>query len=379
LDDAVIITGTRIEPWTLSFEELLTVGAALAVGFIVAVAVARLMVAVGPRDRPDGGHKAHAIVTPSGGGIAILAGAASAVLAAQAGGLSLESLPFWVIATVTVLAAVLGLVDDTRHLEARTKLVVQAILAGGLVLLPGWNAPLLFTGTDGVDGFGSAPDWLWALSVAGSILWIVVCANAVNFQDGANGLAMGSGAISLLGMAALAWLAVAPLDVWLLLVGLAVGCGGFLVWNMPAGRLFAGDTGSLAVGFAVGAGGLMLAQAGVNELLVALCVLPMLADVILTVVWRIRHDGGFGVLTTPHRHHLYQWMLRSGLPVTEVAPLWWLKTAVCCLLALGLFAVTEVLDRDWGVALVAVVFVAICVGFAMITRRWRHEHEDDIS
>jgi Fuc2NAc and GlcNAc transferase len=223
------------------------------------------------------------------------------------------------------------------------------------------------------------PLWLAALSVTGSVLWLLVCSNAVNFQDGANGLAMGSGGISLCGMAGLAALAGGPLDVIVLLLGLGAGCGGFLVWNVPAGRLFAGDTGSLAVGFALGTGGLVLARLGVNELLVALCLLPMLADVILTVVWRIRHDGGVRVLTRPHRHHLYQWMIRSGVPVRRVARLWWGKSAACCALAVALHGLAGLLPPALAAALTAGVFAAVAALFAVLSRRWRRQHQDAVS
>ena len=79
------------------------------------------------------------------------------------------------------------------------------------------------------------------LRFAGSALWIVVVANATNFMDGANGLAMGMAAIAAAGFA-ICGATIGAWDFALTAGALTGGLCGFLVWNV-SGRLYVGDAG----------------------------------------------------------------------------------------------------------------------------------------
>lgn len=330
----------------------------LLIGAALSAILCAALIRWGPRDQP-GGHKVHVTPTPVAGGIGIWAGTLiAAALVHVTGGL--QPLSGGAVTSLVILAssgALLGLIDDVRVVPTRIKLgllsLLAAIVAGNLL------ANLAFLPVE-------LPGWLaFVIAMTGTWLWIMVCANAVNFMDGSNGLAIGSVAVALLFLAGLA--AQAPdarMTVVLALAGVA-GCIGFLVWNLP-GRIFAGDTGSLFIGLWFAGTGLLATQQGVNATLVALCLLPVLADVILTIVWRVRHDGGVRVLTQPHRHHLYQWLRRSGAPALQVALIWWGATGLCGAIALALVA--SGLDRGWTPLL---VLLAGAVLLAIIGRAVR--------
>ena len=324
----------------------LLIGAALSAGICAA------LIRWGPRDQP-GGHKVHVTPTPVAGGIGIWAGALGVTWLAQTTGDHGVAFSGAVLHLVLLASfgALLGLIDDIKVVATRIKLGLLSVAAAAA--LAGLMADLAFLPV-ALTGWPAI-----VLGIMGTWLWIMVCANAVNFMDGSNGLAIGSVAVALVFLAGLAALqAGAQMTVVLALAG-AAGCIGFLVWNLP-GRIFAGDTGSLFIGLWFAGTGLLATQQGVNAALVALCLLPVLADVILTIVWRVRHDGGVRVLTQPHRHHLYQWLRRSGAPALQVALVWWGATGLCGAVALALAA--SGLDRGWTpllVLLAAAVLLAI--------------------
>lgn len=91
----------------------------------------------------------------------------------------------------------------------------------------------------------------WPL--AGFVL--VAESNATNLTDGLDGLMAGTGAIALLGLAAL----IAPThpDLMVFCAALSGSCLGFLVHNHNPAKVFMGDTGSLALGGALAAVGIL--------------------------------------------------------------------------------------------------------------------------
>jgi UDP-GlcNAc:undecaprenyl-phosphate GlcNAc-1-phosphate transferase len=138
---------------------------------------------------------------------------------------------------------VVGLIDDRRPLGPFGKLGVMALAAAAAAQLT--DTRLLTM----LDAFPAG----YPLSIALTVLWIIVITNAFNFLDNMDGLSAGVAAIcgaSLLAAAVVAeqWFVGAALA---LLIGALLG---FLVFNFPwrAGRgasVFMGDGGSLVVGF----------------------------------------------------------------------------------------------------------------------------------
>jgi phospho-N-acetylmuramoyl-pentapeptide-transferase len=93
--------------------------------------------------------------------------------------------------------------------------------------------------------------FFWALAV----FVLMAESNATNLTDGVDGLAGGTGAVALLGMAAI----INPTepDLAILCVCLSGSYLGFLVHNRNKAKVFMGDTGSLALGGALGAVGIL--------------------------------------------------------------------------------------------------------------------------
>ncbi len=87
----------------------------------------------------------------------------------------------------------LGAIDDILDLRARLKLLIQLAVAAAFAIVVAHvdNLPL--------GAFDLPLGHL--LGSVGTILWLVVAVNAVNFMDGSNGLAAGSTAIAFLTVA----------------------------------------------------------------------------------------------------------------------------------------------------------------------------------
>src|SRR5690606_13206779 len=86
---------------------------------------------------------------------------------------------------------VVGVVDDRRSLGPWSKLAVQLIAAGVMVI--GFESNRLLTALDSWPVLEVVAPWP---SIAISILWLVVVTNAINFLDNMDGLAGGVSAIA---------------------------------------------------------------------------------------------------------------------------------------------------------------------------------------
>lgn len=300
---------------------------------LVSFGLCWLMIRLGPHDAPDGARKTQAAPVPSAGGAGILGGIAAAMLAGMAvlpqvpgaGSSAIAMTGLWGPLVFVLIAGALGYADDRHSLAAKPKL---AVLAAGAVLAAIFGPQINRVWLPGAAGAGFE---IWPLmAVAGIALWLFVMANAVNFIDGANGIALGSAAIILMALALLALPGAlnSPREggvlVVLILAAAVAAVLGFLVWNL-AGKLYAGDTGSLAIGALLAGMGAVVAQT-YSVWVPAALALPFLVDVLLTLAWRARHGRP---LMQAHRDHAYQLFLRAGWRHGRVAALWWTMTAVC--------------------------------------------------
>ncbi len=311
----------------------LELGLGAAVSAVTSLIACRLLIAAGLVDVPDVARKAHAKPTPTSGGLGIAFGFGAGLLAvnffstaAWRAQIGVEGFARLSIATVFACAFLaLGFLDDARPLGPRMKFAVFAALAVGLVLAAGPVETLPLGGGETLAlGFG--------LGLLGSALFVFTLVNCVNFMDGANGLAMGSVAIGLLALAAIALLGGAPGVGAMALCG-AAALAGFLVWNFPNGRLFAGDSGALFAGALAALTSLLAVhRAELSALLAPVIFFPLLADVLLTLAWRVQQKRR---ILNGHAEHLYQIGIRCGLSHARVTLIYWAAMAACGGLALG--------------------------------------------
>jgi UDP-GlcNAc:undecaprenyl-phosphate GlcNAc-1-phosphate transferase len=179
---------------------------------------------------------------PRLGGVAALL--ATAVVALAAGyelPASWLSLAPWVAGMY-----LLGLLDDAIDLPPRLKFLGQAVLCLAATAHVSFN-PIAWPDGLGLD--------LGPLAVPFTAFWLLLVVNAVNFMDGADGLAGGFVALVAGTIALLAHARGHP-DLAVLLAVYAGAHAGFLLLNWHPARLYLGDAGSLGAGFVLALAGI---------------------------------------------------------------------------------------------------------------------------
>ncbi len=331
---------------------------------VLSILLVRAMMAIAPRDAPDGVRKMQAAPVPTSAGLAAMTAMVIATAALFVGGQLGPSWPDWVgwLAVWAFAMGLVGAIDDVRPLPVRIRLAVQIAGAGLAVAMLGPAETFALTQTL------SLSVWM-PLAVAGSMLWLVFMVNAVNFMDGANGLAIGSTVIGLLGLATLA-IAAGALDLALVIAAVVAALVGILVWNFPAGRIYAGDSGAFVAGAAAGALCLIAIERGVMPVWTApVLFFPIIADVVLTLAWRIRNRRS---AFAAHRDHHYQIALRAGSSHVRVTLVTWAASAhaALCAVAANLFPPAAAL-------LVLVTFVALSLWLSGKARAYARARDLD--
>ena len=262
--------------------------------------------------------------TPTMGGLMILSGLLGSTLIWG----NLDSIYVWMAIAVTAAYGLLGFLDDyakvtkqsTDGLSGRTRLAIEFVVAAAAAYAMIRFAPAS-PNTHGLATSLTFPifkslvinlGWFY-LAFAGVV--IVGAANAVNFTDGLDGLAIVP-----------VMIAAATFGVFAYLIGnrlfadylqehfapgvgeLAVFCGatigsglGFLWYNAPPAKIFMGDTGALALGGAIG----VVAVACKHEIVLAIVGGLFVAEalsVIIQVAY-FKRTGRRVFLMAPIHHH----------------------------------------------------------------------------
>ena len=179
---------------------------------------------------------------------------------------------------------------------------------------------------------------------------VAAWSNAVNFTDGADGLAAGSSAMALAIYMVITYFQTThdcstatgtrlsgcfyvrdPLDLALVAAAAMGACVGFLWWNAAPAKIFRGDTGSLALG-GLCAGLSMTTRTEMLMIVIGgLFVVEMLSVVMQIAMFRTTGRRIFRM--APFHHHFEL----AGWAETTVIIRFWLLGATACMFGLGLF------------------------------------------
>jgi len=279
--------------------------------------------------------------TPTPGGLAILAALSVAFLA-----LSHYTTNALLVFFVTLGCAAIGFLDDaiklthkrSLGLNGRWKLLLLAVIAAVVgivtahrdfstnVYLPvvNWELPLSYG---------------WYLLV---FLMIAGTANAMNFTDGLDGLAAGTGIIAVFtftAMAVIAWLrSGAPgnrnelyIDLSIFGAALIGAIVGFLWYNAWPAELQMGDTGSMAIGGALASFAIVMKTEFLLLLIGGIFVIEIVS--VMIQVFTFRYMGKRVFLMTPIHHHFEM----KAWSETKIVVRFWILCAILCALAFALY------------------------------------------
>lgn len=211
---------------------------------------------------------------------------------------------------LTLAYGFIGWLDDwqvlrrksNKGISPRTKLGLQVVFSVAFCAWVLGTQPADLTTVALPFGLG-LPLGLLFWPLAGFVL--VAESNATNLTDGLDGLMGGTGAIALLGLAAL----VTPThpDLMVFCAAMSGACLGFLIHNRNPANVFMGDTGSLALGGALAAVGILAGNL-FGLLIVTLLFFAETVSVIIQVSYYKATKGPDGVgkrffRMAPLHHH----------------------------------------------------------------------------
>ncbi|MFI6426541.1 MraY family glycosyltransferase [Promicromonospora sp. NPDC050880] len=329
----------------------------------------------------------HLVPTPRLGGLAMLIGIVVAVLLAS-------QMPFlsgvfdarqvsqvWGIVGGAAIVCALGWADDKWDLDWVTKLAGQVLAAGFMALQGVQLITLPIAGT-------TIPSS--RMSLAATVLVVVVAMNAVNFVDGLDGLA--AGIIAIGGTAFFLYTyrltAEATPDDFaslasLMLAVLVGACVGFLPHNFFPSRIFMGDAGSMLIGLVMAGAAITVTGNVQPEVMTGAQALPAFIPLLLPVAVLMLPllDMGLAVIRrlaagkspmAPDRMHLHHRMLALGHSHRRAVVILYVWTAVFA------FSAAALVLWDWEIVLVWTgVFVVLALLATLGPLRHRGRFLDD--
>ena len=305
--------------------------------------VTRIAVWAGAIDRPDQFRRIHKGATPRLGGLGLAFGVALAIVLFVQGGY-LDGWPglaeWWPRQGSVLLAAsivlAIGVVDDTRNMGPRAKLLGQAaavlvLYAGGIRIQ---SLDLLGLTIDlgspsfAVSLFGQSVEVAVPCLLV-TMLWFLGCMNVWNLIDGMDGLASGVG---LLVSGTLTLVAVhnQNVGVAILAAALAGSLAGFLLYNWHPACIFLGDSGSLMIGLLIGVIGVEGSLKGPSTISILFPILAMglpITDTAMAIFRRWVRNLPFSSADRRHIHHL---LIGLGLDPRQAALLLYCFSGFLC-------------------------------------------------
>lgn len=360
------------------FTVILTATITLVLSWAVWQLSLRFKLYPGIRDRD-----VHTTPTPRLGGVAIFLGIAAAIGASAANPffdiMWVPPQTMWAVLGATLLIAIVGVVDDLWDLDWMIKLGAQFLAAGLITVVGGLQILSLPLGEMII--FSS---WL---SIAVTMLAIVIVMNAVNFIDGLDGLVAGVCLIANGIFFVYSYIltrdtgASSYFNLSTFLAAVLIGaCLGFLPLNWSPAKLFMGDSGALVMGLLMATSAIAVTgqlepsaldpeQIGRSQLLGAF--IPILLPLLVVLLPLL--DFGLAVLRrmsagrspfSPDRKHLHHRMLDLGHRDRDAVLIFYSWTAIISLAVLLMYVGTR---EDWpGQYLIGVVFGVIGVAACLV-------------
>ena len=219
---------------------------------------------------------------------------------------------FVLIGLFAILLSFVGAVDDFFNLEWKIKLFFQVLF----VSIPIFNLGI-FLNIESLFNF----DLNNVFNYFGSILWIVLLINSINFIDNMDGLAVVvTGSICYQSVILTYFLDQNKLtDVSVVLLFVILG---FFIFNFPPARLYLGDSGSLFIGFCLGFLSILFTWNSGQEYTFSYTISPLilfftipLLDFLIILEGRYKRGVSF---TTGGTDHISHRLLAKGLSEKSV-------------------------------------------------------------
>ncbi len=203
-----------------------------------------------------------------------------------------------------VAIAALGVWDDLKGADAKTKFAVQFAVAGAMYAL-GFRI-------DHIANPYGAPIQLGMLGLPFTMLWIAGVINALNLIDGLDGLAGGVALIAICSTFAIAVLQSHPLMI-LFTAALAGAVLGFLFYNFNPASIFMGDTGSMFLGFVLATTAIQTNHKSSTAVAIIVPIIALGVPIADTLLAMARRAARGAPLFSADRGHIHHRLIALGL------------------------------------------------------------------
>ncbi len=310
-------------------------GISLVLVLIATPLTRRLAIWLGAIDMPHD-RKVHESPTPTLGGLAIFLAVLVSLLTCKilitygwistapegiASALSSPQLLGIILAATFI--ALLGAIDDMRHLSPWIKIAGQ-VMAALLLVSFGVEITTLALPRGNVLDLSASP----LLAILITVIWMVAFTNIINLIDGLDGLAAGIALISSIAFFFYGSRIGADSNtLQAMVIAAAVGgaCLGFLRYNFNPASIFMGDSGAMFLGFILGAISIqgILKRTAVATLFTPIIILAVpIADTGLAILRRARSGKPFHYADKEHIHHRLLYLGHSQRQAVLIIYLW---------------------------------------------------------
>jgi Fuc2NAc and GlcNAc transferase len=239
-------------------------------------------------------RSSHTAPTPRGGGVAVVAVFLLGISVLCASG-RMDPRLWCALFGAGSIVAVIGFLDDHRHIAARWRLLAHFAAAGWVLAWLGGVPPISIGAA--VQDLGIVGDLLAAVA----LVWLL---NLYNFMDGIDGIAGIEAVTACAGAIVIYSASHGTANVGHPAALLAASTLGFLFWNFPPAKIFMGDAGSGFLGITLGVLALDAAIRRPEWLWSWIILLgAFTVDATVTLLFRLNRGEK---LYEAHRSHAYQ-------------------------------------------------------------------------
>ncbi len=257
----------------------------------------------------------------------------------------------WSMLIGGIIILIFGVIDDIKVISWKSQIFIQiAVII--LVFIIGVRIEFITNPFGGVVWLIHNNMSLFSLIFM--LLWIGVIMNAINWSDGIDGLAGGIvfiAAITLFIISLQPHVAQPPIAI--ISIAFAGSIMGFLIFNLPPAKIFAGSSGSFFMGFiialiAIGAG----AKIGATLLVLAV---PLI-DAMWVVMERFRNGDSIFQGDKKHLHHR---LLDYGWNTWSILALYYVITILCAIVAIVTHDIGKFIAFIMFCGIILIAFVAL--------------------
>ena len=304
--------------------------------------VTRLAGWFGAIDRPDQFRRIHKGAIPRMGGIGLACGLVLAMTPVVFGGYLRDWPQFtewwdkqWSVVLAGAIILLVGVIDDTRGIAPRPKLMGQSLAIFVLIL---GGIQITEVRVLGVHVGLSYPIPLELMgrtfvfdppSLMVTLLWFLACMNIWNLIDGMDGLASGVGLI-VSGTLMFVALRQGNEGSAVLAIALAGSLAGFLLYNWHPALIFLGDSGSLLIGLLLGVIGVQDSMKGTTAVSILFPILAMGLPISDTAMAIFRRWVRNLPLSSADRRHIHHLLIGLGLNPRQAAMILYFFTGGLC-------------------------------------------------